>query len=298
MKKKKILLTGASGFLGYNLFLFFRDKFRTLGTYSGNPLELPEEQTCHLDIRDEEEVKQLFRDWKPDVAIHAAGVTSPAFCRKHQQLARAVNVEGSGLIAREARRLNCRVISMSTDRVFGGEKGNYLETDRAAPCGYYGETKLESEQLIRKISPQAVIFRLPLLYGRPSPFHDSFVSWMIEAFRKKEPLHLFTDQFRTPLYVGDVGTALTRIIEKPDISGLFHLGGPERISRSDFGYRMAEIFDFDPGIIRPIKMEEKPHLPPSPADASLNSEKLYRLLNFSPKNVEEGLRALKKDLEK
>ena len=297
MKQKKILITGVSGFLGYNLFQDFRNNFQVVGTFSGNKLELPGGDTCHLDIRDEEEVQLLFQNRPPDIIIHTAALTSPAFCRQHRRRARAVNIEGAARIARAARQWRCSLISMSTDRVFDGKKGDYREDDRALPRGYYGETKLESEKLIRGILPEAVVLRLPLLYGPPSPFHGSFVSWMIDAFRGRNPLHLFTDQFRTPLYVTDVSRALERIIERADLRGLFHLGGPERISRSDFGYRMAEIFNFDPSIIRPIKMEEKPHLPPSPADASLNSEKLYKLLNLRPKNVKEGLRALKKDLE-
>lgn len=295
-KQQTILITGASGFLGWNLFHYLGNRFRVIGTYGSHRPDPAVGEFCRLDIRRENEIRQVLDSLRPDAVIHTAAITSPAVCLENKQDAWETNVEGTAAIARASERLNCRLISMSTDRVFDGRKGDYTEEDQPNPLGFYGKTKVEAEKQIRELCPTAVILRLPLLYGPPSPYYQSFVSPMIESFRKHKPLGLFTDQFRTPLYVEDAAKAIETILSLTDITGLFHLGGPERISRADFGYEMARIFDFNPDDIRPIAMAAKPHLPPSPSDASLNSEKLYRLLNFRPRGVKTGLRSLRKSL--
>ncbi len=291
---KRVLITGVSGFLGYNLFNFLKDRCRVKGTFHRHPLPGGDERAVPLDLRDESAVERLFSELEPEIVIHTAAITSPAECRKDPETARAVNLAGTVHIAESSARQGCRLIYTSTDRVFDGLRGEYREDDTPNPLGCYGKTKLQAEKEVGRIAPDSLILRLPLLYGPPSPAHGSFVSWMIEAFEEKKPLDLFTDQVRTPLYVADGCRAIELLIDRPDLAGLYHLGGGEKIDRAEFGYRMAGIFGYDPSVIRPIRMAEKPHQPPSPANASLNSDKLYQATGFRARGVEEGLKALKK----
>ncbi len=293
---KRILITGVSGFLGYNLFNFLKGRFRVKGTFHRHSLPGEGEEAVFLDLRDKTAVEKLASEFQPEIVIHTAAVTSPAECRKDPETAQAVNVAGTVHIAEASARTGSRLIYTSTDRVFDGLRGNYNEDDPPNPLGRYGKTKLRGESEVGRIAPNSLILRLPLLYGPPSPTHGSFISWMIEAFEEKKPLDLFTDQVRTPLYVVDACRALELLIDRPDLAGIYHLGGGEKIDRAEFGYRMAEIFGYNPSIIRPIRMAEKPHQPPSPADASLNSDKLYRAIGFRGRGVMEGLLALKKEL--
>ena len=291
----KIIITGLTGFLGWGLFNFLKTRHQVLGTFFSHEPETDNGSSVFLDIRDNNAVRRLVRNFRPEFIIHTAAVTSPAECLKNPELARQVNVEGTEQIARAAEG-RCRLIYTSTDRVFDGQRGNYREEDLPHPPGIYGQTKLEGEKRLEEISPDFLIIRLPLMYGPPSPFHGPFTSWMLEAFMSKKPLSLFTDQFRSPLYLGDALKAIDRILEHPQLSGLYHIGGSERINRADFGYRMAEIFGCDPSLIRPVKMTDLPHLPPSPADASLNSDKFFQATGFRARNATDGLRKLKEDL--
>jgi dTDP-4-dehydrorhamnose reductase len=115
---------------------------------------------------------------------------------------------------------------------------------------------------------------------------------MLDGFRNNRPLELFQDQFRTPLYVEDAGAGIKILLARPELTELYHLGGSERINRSDFGYRMAEIFKFDPSVIRPTLMTDKPGIPPTPTDATLNSGKFFQATGFRGRDVTKGLLTL------
>ena len=288
----RILITGVSGFLGWNLFQYFRDSHHILGTFGRHRPDNYGGTFAHLDIRNREDVSRICRSFSPDIIIHTAALTSPAECVNNMELAREINVSGTENIARTAERESARLIFISTDRVFSGEKGGYKETDQTGPLGHYGKTKLSGEELVKNITSDYIILRLPLMYGPPSPFSPSFLGFMLVGFRNNRTLELFQDQFRTPLYVEDAGGGIEIILDRTELSGVYHLGGSEIISRSDFGYRMAEIFGFDPSVIRPTLMSEKPGIPPTPADATLDSNKFFRATGFRGRGVTEGLESL------
>ena len=207
-------------------------------------------------------------------------------------LSREINISGTENIARAAEKEKARLIFISTDRVFSGDTGNYRETDRPGPRGHYGKTKLAGEEIVESIASDWVILRLPLMYGPPSPFSSSFLGFMLDGFRDNSTLELFQDQFRTPIYVSDAGHGIEIILDRPELTGVYHLGGSERINRSDFGYRMAEILGFNPSVIRPTLMSDKTGIPPTPADATLDSGKFFRATGFRGRDVTEGLLAL------
>ncbi len=294
----KILLTGVSGFLGWNLFRKLSRSFLVLGTYLHHQPPLPEGKITSLDIKDHSAVEELVREFAPEIIVHTAALTSPAFCLENPAAARSTNRDGTAHLARAAARIGARFIYTSTDRVFNGEKGNYSETDHPDPLGVYGKTKLAGEEEVKSILSDYLIVRLPLMYGRTGPSHGSFIKWMLSAWREKKPLLLFIDQYRTPLYAGDAVKTFPLLIARPELRGTYHLGGGERINRAEFGYRMAEIFSLDPALIVPARMVDTPGIPPTPADVALNSEKLFRAIGFRGRNILEGLQALRIDYDK
>ncbi len=293
----KILITGVSGFLGWNLLGHLGNRFPLAGTFARHRPPLEGVTAVRLDLRDPAAPGEIFRRLNPGAVIHCAAVTSPAACLADPGMAREVNVDGTGRIAREARGIGARLIYVSTDRVFDGKKGNYREDDPAEPLGPYGRSKLAGEELAQRLCPGTLVLRLPLMYGPPSPFSGSFIEFMREGFLGRQPLNLFTDQYRTPLYVEDAALGIELALELPQLSGIYHLGGPERVNRAEFGYRMAEIFGYDPGAINPVRMADQPHYPPTPPDASLDSGLFFRATGFRGRGVNEGLTALKNRLE-
>ena len=288
----RILITGVSGFLGWNLFQHFKNTYHILGTFGRHHPDDDGGNFAHLDIRYTAEVNRICRSFSADVIIHTAAMTFPEECMNNMALAREINISETENIARAAEKDKARLIFISTDRVFGGEKGGYKEDDPTGPKGHYGRTKLAGEEIVKSIVSNYIILRLPLIYGPPSPFSSSFLGFMLDGFRNNRSLELFQDQFRTPLYVEDAGAGIKILLARPELTGLYHLGGSERINRSDFGYRMAEIFKFDPSVIRPTLMTDKPGIPPTPTDATLNSGKFFQATGFRGRDVTKGLLTL------
>ena len=288
----RILITGVSGFLGWNLFQHFKDTYHILGTFGRHHPDDDGGNFAHLDIRYTAEVNRICRSFSADVIIHTAAMTFPEECMNNMALAREINISETENIARAAEKDKARLIFISTDRVFGGEKGGYKEDDPTEPRGHYGRTKLAGEEIVKSIVSNYIVLRLPLMYGPPSPFSSSFLGFMLDGFRNNRPLELFQDQFRTPLYVEDAGAGIKILLARPELTELYHLGGSERINRSDFGYRMAEIFKFDPSVIRPTLMTDKPGIPPTPTDATLNSGKFFQATGFRGRDVTKGLLTL------
>jgi len=291
-----VFLTGVSGFLGWHLAQELKKKHKIIGTYFSHPVETGGAKIIPLNLRDATAVSRIIQKYHPEVILHTAALTDVRFCQSNPRIAEETNTGATRILAEESRKKSLRLIYLSTDRVFDGEKGDYTEEDIPSPIDHYGKTKLEGEKAVSETVAAHLIVRLPLMFGPPSPAHASFIGWMLEAFRNNRPLELFTDQFRTPLYSEDACAAVEILLSQPEIKGLFHLGGRDRVSRDEFGRKMAAVFGFDPSLIRPLPMAAKPHQPPSPPDVSLNSEKLFRAIGFRARPLEDGLAALKKRL--
>ncbi|MCX5686217.1 MAG: sugar nucleotide-binding protein, partial [Candidatus Omnitrophica bacterium] len=158
----RLLITGVSGFLGWNLFRSLRDRFEVVGTYSAHPPPAEGGRFLRLDLRDPMATEKSILEIAPNIVIHAAALTSPALCMADRFLAWETNVLGTVNIARMARKINARLLYISTDRVFDGKRSWYTEDDPPAPLGYYETTKLAGEEQVRAIVPNALIVRLPL----------------------------------------------------------------------------------------------------------------------------------------
>ena len=230
---------------------------------------------------------------EPEVIIHAAAKADVDFCEKNHDISFGVNVCGSENLAKQAELMGARFIYLSTDLVFDGEDGDYSENDKPNPTSLYGLTKLEAEKRLLNALDEAVVLRLSLMYGDRGYSNVGFVYKLVESLQTGQTFKLFTDQYRTPLSLDDVAEALKKIIPDKSFRGLYHLGGPERISRWQFGQILAEVFGFSKELLSPIEMDDLPEMMARPQDCSLNSTPLYERLNLHPLTVIEGLRKLK-----
>lgn len=295
-RKTKALLTGASGFVGFNLVRVLGEDFELYGTSFANSPPIRGYRFVKLDVTSPENVREVLESVEPEVVIHAAAKADVDFCERNREISYKTNVTGSENLAKEASLGGARLIYLSTDLVFDGEKGDYSEGDNPNPSSLYGSTKLEAEKRVLGISDRAVVVRLSLLYGNRGHSNIGFVCRLLESLNAGRPFKLFTDQYRTPLYLEDVAAALKRIVLDMNFRGLYHLGGPERVSRWEFGQILAEVFGFSKKLLSPIKMEDLPEMIPRPRDCSLNSSKIYGRLKLEPKTIREGLQRLKREM--
>ncbi|TVQ07824.1 MAG: SDR family oxidoreductase [Leptolyngbya sp. DLM2.Bin27] len=287
----RLLVTGASGFLGWHLCRAAQAVWQVEGTYHRHsPQSLPGVTLHGIDLGDLDAIAPWLDAIAPAAVIHTAALSQPNRCEQDPAQSYRVNVEATGVLAEFCARHQIPFVFTSTDQVFDGQSPPYSEASPPSPINLYGRHKAEAEVLVQTLHPTAAICRLPLLYGPPSPTAECFLQGFLRNLQAGQPLHLFTDEFRTPAYVEDVAAGLLLALEKAP--GLLHLGGPERLSRYDFGLRMAEVFGIDPNWLIPGKQADVTMPARRPADVSSDSQKAFAL-GYRSRGIVAGLKAVK-----
>jgi dTDP-4-dehydrorhamnose reductase len=238
-------------------------------------------------------VQQLWQDCQPDAVIHTAAQANAHLCEQQPQQTEMLNVLFACQLAERCAQANIPFLFISTDLVFGGEHAPYGETDPVSPLSHYGRQKAIAETQILKVYAHATICRLPLLYGLASPNGQGFLPSFLAKLKAGQPLPLFTDEWRTPVTVADAATGI-RLALARGVRGILHLGGPERISRYDFGLKMAEAFRLSAATIQPCLRADVSLPAPRPRDVSLNSDRAFAW-GYRPRDVTAGLAALAAD---
>lgn len=227
-----------------------------------------------VELTDIGAVRRFWRDLHPDVVIHCAAQSRTGPCQQDPVLARRINVEVTSLLAELAAEIP--FLFFSSDQVFDGSKGWYVETDPVNPLNVYGETKAKAEGLVLQ-NPRHSVIRVGLNAGTSPTGDRSFVEDMRSSV-KGGTLTLFTDEFRCPLPAGMTARALWELIEQ-DRPGLYHLGGAERLSRWEIGQALTSWYPELTGQIEPGSVGAYVGAP-RPPDLSMRCDKLQGLLSF------------------
>mgnify|MGYP003834883001 FL=1 len=175
---------------------------------------------------------------------------------------------------------------ISTDLVFDGKNPPYKETDSVSPINNYGEQKVAAENIIVKTLDSYAICRMPLMFGNAPGCAKSFIQPLLKKLRNKEKVKLFVDEFRTPVSAFDAAQGILLATQK--LPGIIHLGGKEKISRYEFGLKLADIAELDRSLIVPCYQNEIPLPAPRPNNVCLDSTKAYAL-GFEPELIEQAL---------
>lgn len=287
---KKLFITGASGFLGWNLCREARGKWDIFGATFSHQIDIAGVKTFRIDLADFKELKRIFSEIRPDALIHTAAVSNANFCQLNRAATHKINVDSALNLAGLCADAAIPLAFTSTDLVFDGLGAPYREEDPVSPVNVYGEQKAMAERGILERYPKAAICRMPLMFGDPGPVAVSFIQPMLDAMQKGLELRLFIDEFRTPVSGRDAAGGLLMAIEK--VGGIIHLGGIERISRFDFGRMLGEVFNFPNARLLACRQGEIQMAAPRSPDVSLDSSKAFRL-GFKPGKLREELEALR-----
>ena len=284
-----ILITGASGFLGANLAHNLSPTCSIIGTYRSKRPTIPGIKWGSMDLTCRDSVRQVIVNCNPTAVVHCAAQANTERAQSHPDEAIRINRDGTRNLV-ESLPNECYLIHVSTEHVYDASKSWFLETDTPGPVNEYGRTKLLAEQEVRHFEGDWIILRMALLYGGRKEYRLCFCDCIYSQMKQGIHARLFMDEFRTPLHVSDVAIAVQAAIERHPTREIFNLGGPDRLSRAEFGWILAEETGLDPNLIEPISIDSSPTIAPRPRDLSLNSGKIRSCLGIRPLSVREGIR--------
>lgn len=289
----RILVTGVSGMLGHPLARLAVERHEVWGSYASFPVSLPGVRTFAMDLADRGRMAELVGRIRPDAIVHAAALTDVDACEADPGRAKLINAVATENLAALARKLDSRFVYISTDYVFDGERGDYTEADPPRPVNAYGESKLLGEQGAQSGRPEALVIRTSIVGFNTRP-KTGQVEYVIQSLKRGVPFGRFSDQFWTPIYTADLSRLIFHLLDR-DASGLFHVGGGEKVSRYEFARKVADAFSLPRELIRPTSFGPVPGAARRPRDSSLRGERVERYLGIRLPDVASGLARLKDD---
>jgi len=283
---RTVLVTGSAGLIGRQVVKdLLENGFYVYSCYNAEKPEFG--VAMHLDITKKDEVTNIMHTTKPDVVIHLAAMTNVDLCEDQKDTATLINTKSTEFLALEAIKQNSFFIYMSTDYVFDGKKGMRKETDIPYPLNFYGKTKLDGENILKKLTIPHAIIRTSTPFGI-HPKKTSFPSWVKESLESNRQIPVLVDQFTSPTFVPNLSKMMIEIAKK-QITGTIHLAGATRISRYEFAKKIAESLGLDKTLLKPTKIKEINWKARRPEDSSLDVSKANETLDNKPEPIEHGL---------
>lgn len=288
------LVTGASGLLGHALCSFVAERGeRVVGVRLGHPVDVEGVSEVVADLTDRSAVAELMAMHRPDVVVHAAGLTDVDACERAPDLAHRLHVEATGTLATIAAHAGAAFLHISTDHLWDGGKPMVSESEPPCPLNAYARTKLQGEEAALAGHPSALVLRTNF-FGEGRPWRRSFSDWVLTGLSEGKNLRMFTDVFFTPIALGHLCPLL---VEMADLKaqGIYHLAGGERLSKYEFGRLMARTFGFSESLIEPGNIANANLAAPRPRDMSLDCGKAAALLGRPLPGASAGIALLRSD---
>ena len=242
VNKKKIIIVGASGFIGRHLLdkLNKDNKHEVIGTYFNNY----QKSLINYNHRNEESTEKLFSEEKPDIIIWCSGLKNLSETETSYSEALKDNFYPIKFLSNYLKKFSkTKFIYISTDYVFSGEKGNYKFDDKPSPNTNYGKSKLEAEKFIMENFPFYSIVRTSAVIGKGSPFFD----WIYNSMVNQNKIELYTNIF-TPTSISFLVEEIENLLFVTK-SNTYHICGNVKMTRYDLGLIMAKCFEYDLNLI-------------------------------------------------
>ncbi len=285
MPERRILVTGANGLLGKEIFRVFHGEYEVLAT-----------DVKECDVTDPASCRRALRDCRPQTVVHCAAYTAVDRAESEENRAFEVNAKGTRNLARECRELGILLVTFGTDYIFDGtSRRAYAEEDGANPLSAYGRSKWEAEKALREEAPEHLLVRSQWLYG---PYGRNFVFAMLEKARKGEPLRVVSDQTGCPTYSRDLAVATRRLLEGR-ARGTFHFSNEGETTWHGFASFIFRHACTAPVAVEPARSSDLSYPAQRPAYSVLDKKKYRNATGKAPRRWEDAfLDFLKQTYEK
>lgn len=290
MNKKlgTVVISGTSGLLGSHLMGILSRRCIAIGIYRQAPDGKQPGHWASCDLTDSKQIQQLAW-YQPDVIIHCAAMTGVDACQRQRAQAYAINTVASRMLAKLAAKIGAHLIYISSDYVFDGNRGWYIEEDTAHPINFYGLTKLAGEKEIQRYASQWTILRTTF-FGR-HPRGTGMVEWLEDNLSNGFEIFGIANQYFSPLWVGNLAEIIVEVAQR-ELTGIWHLAATERMSKHNFLLQAARALELPSKLIGESQLEQMDFSAPRPLDTSLSTKKASKFLETPLLSVCEGLEAM------
>jgi len=286
----RVLITGTNGLVGSRLAALLAARGHSVTGLGRGPSRIhgPFEYVS-VDVSDGDSLITVVRTTAPEVILNPASMTDVDGCEVAAALAFRVNGIAPGVLALAANDVGAHLVHVSTDYVFDGTGGPYLEDDVPNPRGVYALTKHMGEQAVRALANVWTIARTAVVYGWPPAGRPNFGSWMLEALRAGETVRLFEDQFVSPSLADSVAEQLAELAERR-LAGIWNVCGADVVNRVQFGMALCAEFGLDSHQIIPSRLADANFKSPRPARSGLRTDKAAGELRARPLGLDASLK--------
>tara|TARA_B100000676_G_scaffold185495_1_gene182429 strand:- start:903 stop:1763 length:861 start_codon:yes stop_codon:yes gene_type:complete len=284
----KILITGVNGLLGSKLFELLNFSEHDIISTARSQEGLA---TTTLDITNEKQIHQVLETHKPDVLFNTAAIADVDLCEVEKELCWNTNVKAVGYLVDKCKKFNVHLIHISTDYIFDGTSGPYIESDDPNPISYYGKSKFEGEKVIVENNLDHTIIRTILVYGVHAK--SNIVSYVKQSLENGNTVNLVDDQHRMPTFVDDLANACISAANKKAL-GVFHVSGSEMLNYYEIGLSIADYFSLDASLINKIKTLQLNQKARRPELTGFILDKAKKELDYKPTSFENSLEVFRK----
>ena len=267
MKSKKVFITGCGGMLGNAIYPYFVSRYDNV---LASDKVVNEKWLTELDVRDDEHVSKIFKEYKPDIVLHLAAETSLEFCENHPDISRDVNALATKTMAKLSEEYGSTLIYISTAGVFDGlKKGLYTEEDQPNPIMDYGRTKYDGELEALRHCSRSYVVRAGWMMGGGRYKEKKFIYKILQQVAQgNKEIFAVNDRFGTPTYTYDFAMNLFKLMESKKY-GAYHMVCEGEGSRYDVAEEILKVCD-------------RPDIKLTPVDSDFFKEEY-----FAPRPVSE-----------
>ena len=286
-----VLVTGANGLIGSRVVARLLDEGEKLiATGRGPRRQLPASaEYVELDLMRPESLRELIESARPRAVVHCAANADVDACEKDPVQAWTLNLRATEAAALGCRAAGARLLAVSTDYVFDGERGPYSEDDVPNPRNVYGRTKYAGELAAQLHAPDCAVARVASVYSARRGARRTFATNAAEALRAGQPVRAFEDQIVSPTLADDAARMITGLLRSGE-RGIWQCAGASVVSRLEFCRALARKLGADEKLVEPVPLASAKVIAPRPARTGLRVERIRRLLGEpGPLEMSEAL---------
>ena len=287
----RAIVTGGTGLLGLSILLQEPRPYDYSSVFHERRLTLPDVSFVKIDLSCIRSIEEALKTIAPNVLIHTAGMTNVDGCNEDPRSANLINGILPANLAKVCYELGIKLVHISTDHLFDGSEPFVTEAAAPKPLNAYGYSKAFGEEGVLQNNKDALIVRCNFFTWGPA-YRSSFSDFIYSNLCNGRVITLADDVHYTPVLAQNLVDTIFALLRK-DASGIFNIVGSERLTKYDFGMKMAEIFHQSSKLIKRGSWSSLGAKAQRPSDMSLSDHKLRHYLGYDLGSASHNIKGLK-----